>query len=131
MSNLEEMIMKVLKKDKVYYEREKTFQDLRQGKYRFDFYCPYAPGGPSVIEVQGPQHYYQIAKFHKTRQEFLSAKERDRRKINYCLGNGIRLYCIPYWDIKCISCADQIFSTKYRAVSQWKNDNDWKEFSKK
>lgn len=130
MSELEMQVMKLLRKDKIYYEREKIFKDLRNGKYRFDFYCPYTKHGPSVIEVQGPQHYYQITKFHKTRQDFLKAQERDRRKINYCLSNGIRIYCIPYWDIKSLKNSADLFNPKYLAVSQWKNDADWRNFQK-
>ena len=40
MSNLELYIIKILKKEKVDFEREKTFSDLKKNKYRYDFYLP-------------------------------------------------------------------------------------------
>lgn len=129
MSDLEEKVMKILKQDNVYFEREKTFSDLRKGRYRFDFYCPYVDGGRAVIEVQGQQHYQRINKFHKTLNEFKAGKERDRRKISYCLANSIRIYCIPYWEVEYLHSAADIFSEKFRAKTKWKNDIDWKNFT--
>lgn len=38
MSNLELQILQILKKEHLKFEREKTFQDLRGGRYRYDFY---------------------------------------------------------------------------------------------
>ena len=38
MSKGEEQIASLLKKSKIVFEREKTFTDLRKGKYRYDFY---------------------------------------------------------------------------------------------
>ena len=130
MSGLEEHILKILKHDHIFFEREKTFQDLRKGKYRFDFYCPYSPRGRAVIEVQGQQHYQFIGKFFKSRHEFLAAQERDRRKISYCLANNLKLYCIPYWEIENIKSSKDIFQNKFLAKTKWKNDEDWQKFSK-
>lgn len=130
MSSLEEKIIKLLKKSHIYFEREKTFQDLRKGKYRFDFYCPFSPQGKAVIEVQGQQHYQYIGKFYKSRQEFMAAQERDRRKISYCLANDIKLYCIPYWEIDNLESGNEIFQNKFLAKDKWKNDTDWINFSK-
>lgn len=127
MSDLEEYIMLLLNKGHIKFEREKIFSDLRKGRYRFDFYCPYVDGG-SVIEVQGPQHYEQIKHFQKTRRDFMAAQERDRRKISYCLSNGIKIYCIPYWEVKEIKTAKEIFSDKFLARNKWKNDDDWRNF---
>ena len=36
----EEKIITILKKEKVPFEREKTFKDLKHGLYRYDFYLP-------------------------------------------------------------------------------------------
>ena len=34
----EEQIAKILRKEKINFEMEKTFSDLRGGRYRYDFY---------------------------------------------------------------------------------------------
>ena len=38
MSKGEEKIISLLQKGRYKFEREKRFSDLKQGKYRFDFY---------------------------------------------------------------------------------------------
>ena len=38
MSNGENLITQILKRDKIKFEREKTFSDLRNGRFRYDFY---------------------------------------------------------------------------------------------
>ena len=38
MSSYEEKIIAILKRGKIKFQREKTFSDLRKGKYRFDFF---------------------------------------------------------------------------------------------
>lgn len=116
----------LLNRERVYYETEKTFTDLRHGLYRFDFYLPNYKEAPVVIEVNGPQHYTQVKQFHKTREEFLAAQERDRRKISYCLANGIKIYCVPYWDLDNISSLNELLDDMYLARDRWKNDNDWR-----
>ena len=40
MSKNEEYILNILLKENIKFIREKTFSDLRKGKYRFDFYLP-------------------------------------------------------------------------------------------
>ena len=40
MSKYEEQIAKVLQKEGLTFEREKTFEDLKHGKLRYDFYIP-------------------------------------------------------------------------------------------
>lgn len=119
MSKLEEKIVKILKKEKIRFQREKTFSDLRKGKYRFDFYIPNLDGAPAIIEVNGRQHYEQVKKFQPTRKDFLAQKERDRRKISYCLAHGIDLYIIPYWDIDKIQCVKDLTKSIYKARSRW------------
>ena len=109
MSNYEEQVISLLKK----------------GKYRFDFYIS-VPGGQAVCcEIQGQQHYQFIPKFYSSRAEFEKAKERDRRKISYCLANNIPLYIIPYWELDNLTCAADLFQPRFRATSRWKNDQDW------
>ena len=52
MSHYEEKIVTLLKRDKIKFEREKKFNDLRQGRLRYDFYI-YVHGGPVLCEIQG------------------------------------------------------------------------------
>ena len=126
MSKGEEKIIGLLKKGGYRFEREKRFKDLKHGLYRFDFYVVGGRPKNCVIEVQGAQHYQHVKKFYRTRAEFMAAQERDRRKISYCLANGIPIYIIPYWELDSLTCAQDIFQKKFLAQSRWKNDIDWK-----
>ena len=122
MSKSEEKIVNLLQKGGYKFEREKRFSDLKHGLYRFDFYVQ---GGRAIVEYNGEQHYQHIRKFHSTRAEFEQAKERDRRKISYCLAHNIPLYIIPYWELDSIHTAADLFNPRFRARSRWKNDQDW------
>lgn len=119
MSSYEEKIIQILKKNKVPFVREKTFADLKLGSFRYDFYLPREK---VLIECDGIQHFQQIKHFHKTRQDFLKAQERDRRKNNYALAHGIPLYRIPYWEIDELCGLPQIFDEKYLVKSMYHND---------
>ena len=57
MSKGEDYIVSILKKEKIKFEREKTYNDLKHGKFRFDFYLPYIHGG-CLLEFDGQQHFY-------------------------------------------------------------------------
>ena len=124
MSKLEEKVVTLLQKDDLFFRREKRFSDLKGGKYRFDFEV-YVDGAPSLLEVQGQQHYQMTPRFHKKRSDFTAAQERDRCKISYALSHNIPLYIIPYWELEYIHSARALFSQKYRATNRWKNDLDW------
>ena len=124
----EEKIISLLKQGKYRFEREKCFKDLKHGMYRFDFYVVGGRPKNCVIEVQGKQHYKYVAKFYRSRAEFMAAQERDRRKISYCLANNIPIYVIPYWELENLTSADEIFTEKFRAHSRWKNDQDKRKF---
>ena len=119
MSLGENKIKQILKKEHIAYEQEKVFEDLRNGKYRFDFYLP---GRDIVIEFNGAQHYEFNDYFYANRSEYLKAKERDRRKIAYCLAQGIRIYCIPYWDLDQLTDFQSLTKEEYRARSKFHND---------
>ena len=124
MSKGEDKIASLLIKGKYKFEREKSFNDLKRGLYRFDFYVHGGRPTPCIIELQGAQHYEQVPKFHRTRAEFEGAKERDRRKISYCLAHNIPIYCIPYWELDNLNTAADLFNPKFLARSRWKNDID-------
>lgn len=128
MSKGEEKIISLLKKGKYKFEREKRFKDLKHGAYRFDFYVQRGRAKPCLIEFQGQQHYQYISKFYRSRAEFKSAQERDRRKISYCLAHDIPLYIIPYWEIDGLRSASDLFQTRFLAYTRWKNDKDWKRY---
>ena len=127
----EEKVINLLQKGGYTFEREKKFKDLRYGRFRFDFYVQGARSCPCIIEIQGQQHYEFVSKFYKTERDFKAAKERDRRKISYCLAKQIPIYCIPYWELPKIRSAADLFKEQYRAQDRWKNDCDYAEFKAK
>lgn len=120
MSHFEEKIAQILRKENIDFEREKTFLDLRGGRYRFDFWLPRVG---VCIECDGAHHYEQIKHFHKTKQAFTAAQERDRRKNSYCLAHNIPLYRIPYWDLDKIKSSADILTDENRVKTKWHNDN--------
>lgn len=128
MSKGEEKIVSLLQKGKYRFEREKSFKDLKHGLYRFDFYVVSGRAKPCVIELQGAQHYTYVSKFYRTRAEFEAAKERDRRKISYCLAHKIPIYVIPYWELDNLHTAKDLFNDKFLAKTRWKNDKDWQNY---
>lgn len=127
MSKLEEKVITLLKKDKIRFEREKQFPDLKKhGNFlRFDFYVP---SRHAILEVNGAQHYHQVKKFQNARVDFLKQQEYDRHKISWCLAHGIEIYCIPYWRVDELKSAADLFSDEFKAKSRWKNDTDWSNF---
>ena len=118
MSKYEDQIIKILKQSKISFQREKTFQDLKHGLFRFDFYIPDLNGQVVIVEVDGEQHFKPIY----GRQAFLKGQEHDRRKNSYCLANDILLYRIPYWEIKNINSSSDIFIDKFLVKTRWHND---------
>ena len=129
MSKLEEKVITLLKKGHIRFMREKTFPDLKKGRFRYDFEV-YVDGGRALLEINGAQHYQFISKFYKRRADFESAKERDRRKISYALANRIPLYIIPYWELEHITTARDLLRPQYLATTRWKNDIDWQDHQK-
>ena len=118
MSNYEKCVIKILKKESISFEREKTFQDLKHGLFRFDFYIPNYQGRHLIIEVDGEQHFKPIY----GRQSFLKGQEHDRRKNSYCLANNIELYRIPYWEVKNLKTFSDILSPNFLVTSRWHSD---------
>lgn len=120
MSNYEEYIMKILVKENISFQREKSFSDLKKGKYRYDFYLP---KHNICIECDGEQHFHQVKCFQKNRSDFLKQQEHDRQKNSFCLANNIPLYRIPYWEIKNIKNFQDILNNSFKVKSKWHNDN--------
>ena len=119
MSKYEDSIIFILKQNKIKFQREKTFPDLKHGLFRFDFYIPNLWGAPAIVEVDGEQHFKPIY----GRQSFLKGQEHDRRKNSYCLANNIPLYRIPYWEIKNLKTVNDIFKDEFLVKTRWHNDN--------
>lgn len=119
-SSLEEKIITILKKEKINFQREKTYPDLKFGYYRFDFFLLQYN---LLIEVDGAQHYKFSKIFHKKRQDFLKAQERDRRKNSYALSHNIPLYRIPYFEIENIHTFQDILQDKFLVKDKWHCDN--------
>ena len=119
MSSYESQIINILKTAKIKFQREKTFQDLKHGLFRFDLYIQNYNGQSVIIEVDGEQHFKPIY----GRQAFLKGQEHDRRKNSYCLANNIPLYRIPYWEIKNLRAPTDIFVDKFLVKTRWHNDD--------
>lgn len=129
MSKGEDKIVDLLNKEKIKFVREKTFSDLKHGKFRYDFYIPNVRGRDCIIEFNGEQHYQYVGKFYKNQVEWRQAMGRDMRKISYCLSHNIALYIIPYWDIENIKCVDDLFQMKYLAKDRYKNYTDFEMYT--
>ena len=119
MSKGEDKIIRLLRAANIKFEREKTFADLRGGKFRYDFYLPLYN---ILIEVDGEQHFKQVKVFQKNRSDFLKQQENDRRKNSYALANNIPLIRIPYWELDNLNNFSDLFQKKFLVVSKWHND---------
>lgn len=126
MSKGEEKIATILTKNKIEFQREKTFSDLKHGLFRFDFYLP---GARCIIEFNGRQHYENIKHFFKERRDWQKAQEHDRRKISYCLANKIPIYVIPYWELDKLHTINDVLNPEFLATTKWKNDDDFKKYT--
>lgn len=124
MSKLETTVAILLKENNIQYIREKTYEDLRGGKFRYDFYLPKLN---TIIEVNGQQHYYEV---WGGRTGLLKQQENDRKKISYALANKITMFTIPYWEIPNLKNSQDLFQEKFRVKDKWFNDNIWREYQK-
>ena len=122
MSKLEAKVATLLKEANIKYEREKTYSDLKMGKFRYDFYLPDLN---TIIEVNGQQHYYEV---WGGRAGLLKQQENDRKKITYALANKIIMYSIPYWEIDKLETSDDLFNKKFLTKDKWFNDKIWREY---
>ena len=125
MSKGEQKIQAILFKNHIPFETEKTFPDLKGKKnhlLRFDF-AIYSRGRiQCLLEFDGQQHFARSNHFQKTTSKYLGSLENDRKKNRYCLGKGIPLFRIPYWDIEQIEKLEDLFRPQYRVKSIYHND---------
>lgn len=122
----ENKIASILNKNHIYYMREKSFKDLKNGLYRYDFYLPNYCGRRIIIEYNGEQHYKFVTKFYKKRQDFEKQKGHDRQKISYALANNIEIYEVPFWELDNLHDISDVICERFRAYDRWKNDDDTK-----
>lgn len=96
MSKGEARVASFLKREKIFYLREKEFSDLinpvTKRKLRFDFYLPDLN---TCIEYDGVQHVKSV-KVMGGEVAFAYRKLRDKIKDDYCERKKIRLIRIPY-----------------------------------
>jgi|TARA_R110000824_G_scaffold193063_3_gene375426 hypothetical protein len=63
------------------------------GGLRADFYIP---DRKIVVECHGRQHYEFVAHFHGNKLGFFEYTHNDRKKIEWCVMNKIRIVELPY-----------------------------------
>lgn len=120
----EEKIIKILQKENINFEREKSFSDLKNGAFKFDFYLP---DDNICIEFDGAQHFKKVDFFQRQRTDFLLYQENDRRKNSYCLANNIKLYRIPFWEEDEINSFSDILKESHLVKNRYHNDNLWRQ----
>lgn len=87
-------ISEILKMHNVNYIQQKWFEDCRDQKpLPFDFYLPAIN---TIIQFDGEQHFLPLY----GDESFQLIKKHDKIKNEYCKVNGIKLYRIPYWELK-------------------------------
>ena len=84
-SRLEVKLEKFLINNEINFISQKTFNDL--GKFRFDFYLPEYN---LILEPGGDQHFIEVEKW-KGKEGLAETKERDKKKYEYCINNGITI----------------------------------------
>ena len=116
-SSYEEKVIKILHRACIKFEREKTYNDLKNGKYRYDFYIP---SSNIILELDGQYHFFEI----RGRAALKKQQEHDRQKNAYALAHNIKLYRIQYWDFDNgkINTTFDLFNNKYLVTSKWHND---------
>ena len=124
MSLGEEKIAKLLKENKIYFEREKSFPGLkRKDFFRFDFAIYDKNYNISaLIEFDGEQHFKEV-KLFGGKSGFKKTMAHDRAKNKYCLVHNIPLIRIPYYDLDKINL-NYIFENEDYKVKN-KNHNDF------
>lgn len=87
----EKTIVKILNKNKILFEPQKTFESCRyKRKLAFDFFLP---DYNTLIEFDGQTHYEDVYGLDVLERTQI----RDKFKNNWTLENNIRLLRIPYY----------------------------------
>ena len=132
MSKGELYISQLLTNENYIFQQEKSFNDLRQGRFKYDFYIinkkdskNSAISFPVLLEFDGRQHFEIVPKYQQSYLDLNKQKGYDRRKNNYALANKISLYRIPYWELENIKYVEDLFNDKFLVKTQFHNDNIW------
>jgi very-short-patch-repair endonuclease len=93
----EREIARILSRHKIKFIKQKSFRDLKcRRALRFDFAVLDSSGGIQyLIEYDGIQHFRPVKMFGGN-VAYMSTKERDKLKDNFCKRKGISLIRIPY-----------------------------------
>ena len=87
------IITKILDRLSIFYESQKTFDDLKDIAYlSYDFYIP---DQNTLIEYQGIQHYQPIEYFGGESQ-FKIQQKHDKLKADYAKAHNYNLITVPY-----------------------------------
>lgn len=94
----EELLGKLLRKTKIDYVPQYSFEDLKDvSQLRFDFAIFKDNTLTCLIEYQGQQHYEPFG-FDKSINELKKRQLHDQMKRDYCKEKNIKLIEIPYTD---------------------------------
>lgn len=111
------IIANILEENNISFEKQKSFDDLRNlvhGVPRFDFFIP---NGNYLIEYDGEQHFVHTNLGWNDKEHFEKVQERDKLKNEYCKKNKIPLIRIPYTHQKDLCMDDlKLETTKFRVV---------------
>lgn len=116
-------ISDILTKERIPFHIEYSFCDCKNRKtvYRFDF-AIVTPHETILIEYDSEIHFIFTPYFHRNHITFEQRKGADRRKNDYCLRKGIRLYRIPYWEIGNIVSSKDILNKRFLVKDICHND---------
>lgn len=87
----EEAVAKLLENRKIFYVDQYIFDKLPNRHYDF-----YLPEYNTIIEYHGEQHYKFSKFFHKTKEEMLKRRQRDKEKYEFCIVHNIKFEEISY-----------------------------------
>ena len=114
----EEKIIKILSKNEIIFQTQKTFSTCRfedtQALAKFDFYID----NKYLIEYDGVQHFKCDSNYGwNVKEDFEKRKEKDSYKNQWCKENNIPLIRIPYTKLETLVLEDLLLeTTKYRVV---------------
>lgn len=92
MSQGEREIFTILTTENVYFEMNKRFPDLKEGKLSFDFYIP---SFNLIIEYDGIYHFNRLK---RTEEQFQRQIANDQLKHEYCINRGLKFRRIAYYE---------------------------------
>lgn len=104
-------IQEILEKNKIPFEKEKTFSTCifedTKNFARFDFYV----NNSYIIEFDGEQHFSYNNRGWNTKERFLRTKAHDIYKNQWCKDNKIPIIRIPYAHLKKLTLSDLLLNT--------------------